>query len=288
MITNVNQILTVNKSGIPDFLKVKPFWANWKHGFVDAKARKLPTHGSNVLYGQYWESDGCCFEDAFLKIPNNGGLSFLLSSQHDLACIDIDNCKINSSRLEKILSMVPGTWCEYSPSGNGIHVWGFLPDKSSYLLPGRKTIGYHGTDYEWYGTGRGITVTGHHICGNRIVDLSPAVQYIESLRPKIIEQKHIVKPITMSVDSILEKAFHCEPNLHRMYYFGHSWPDKSREDFRFCQRMWFWLGGFGQQTIENVFQHSALYRPSKGPHYVSLTVSNAGKQWNGNYYGKKF
>lgn len=290
MITNVKQILAVNKTGIPDFLKVKPFWANWKAGFFDGKARKLPTHGSTVLRGQYWDDEGSPFEDAFPMIPNNGGLIFLLSTQHDLACIDIDNCKINSPRLEKILNLVPGTWYEYSPSGNGIHVWGVLPDKTSYLLPGRKTIGYCGKDYEWYATGRGITVTGHHVYGNSFVDLTPAVQYIESLRPKIIKQKHVVNSITitMSVDSILEKAFDREPELYRMYCFGHSWSDKSAEDFHFCQRMWFWLGGHGVSAIESVFESSALYRQDKGPHYVSTTVRNAGKRWNGTYYGKKF
>ena len=112
----------------------------------------------------------------------------------------------------------------------------------------------------------------------------------ESLRPKATEApavNNLLATNAPSVDFILQKAFDADPELQRMYYHGHSWQDKSREDFRFCQRMWFWLGGHVQQTIENVFEHSALYRKSKGPHYVALTVRNARKRWNGNYYGKK-
>ena len=78
---------------------------------------------------------------------------------------------------------------------------------------------------------------------------------------------HTLATNAPSVDFILQKAFDSDPEL---------------------QRMWFWLGGHGAQTIENVFEHSALYRKTKGPHYVALTIRNGGKRWNGNYYGKRF
>jgi len=328
MITKETKIIKVNPVGIPGFLKALPYWINWKPVFIDGKAKKLPTYGETVLRGKYWETAGRSFADALRTIPANGGLSLLLSLQTELACIDIDDCAPNSPRLNKILRLAPDAWCDLSPSGNGFHVWGFLPDKQSYLLPGRKTIGYHGKEYEWYGSGRGITVTGHPLRGNCLADLTNAVKYCESLRPKVTEaagasqniysdsfasgtaslQNHTGSAKTYgvpqntkapaanntlatnapSVDFILQKAFNADPELQRMYYHGHSWQDKSREDFRFCQRMWFWLGGYGAQTIENVFERSALYRKTKGPHYVSLTVLNAGKRWNGNYYGKKF
>ncbi|MBR4909439.1 MAG: hypothetical protein IKZ43_10565 [Acidaminococcaceae bacterium] len=315
MITKETKIIKVNPEGIPDFLKALPYWINWKPVFIDGKAKKLPTYGEAVLRGQYWETAGRSFTDACRTIPANGGLSLLLSLQNDLACIDIDDCAPGDIRLQKILQLVPGAWCDLSPSGNGIHVWGFLPNKRSYLLPGRKTIGYCGKEYEWYGSGRGITVTGHPICNsadfdcsnvpgnpvdtvsstqsiysNNLIDITPAVTFCESLRPKATEAPAVNNTLATnapSVNFILQKAFNADPELQRMYYQGHSWQDKSREDFRFCQRMWFWLGGHGQQTIENVFEHSALYRKSKGPHYVALTVCNAGKRWNGNYYGKK-
>ncbi|MBQ9697186.1 MAG: hypothetical protein IJV46_01440 [Acidaminococcaceae bacterium] len=317
MITDTTKILKVNAEGIPEFLKAQPWWINWKPVFLDGKAKKLPTLGESVLRGQYWENAGRSFADALRTMPENGGVSLLLSLQNELACIDIDDCDASDARLQKIKQLAPDAWYELSPSGHGVHVWGILTDKRSYLLPGRKTIGYCGKDYEWYASGRGITVTGHPVCninaadfgcnnvqrkfadtagstqsfyGKNLVDLTPAVKFCESLRPKIIKAPAVNNTLAAnapSVNFILQKAFTVDPELQRMYYQGHSWDDKSREDFSFCQRLWFWLGGHGQQTIENVFEHSALYRKSKGPGYVSLTVRNAAKRWNGNYYGKK-
>ena len=287
MITEHTKIIEVNPEGIPGFLKSLPYWINWKPVFMDGKAKKLPTYGETVLRGQYWETAGRTFSDALRTVPANGGLSLLLSLQNQLTCIDIDDCAPGSPRLNKILRLAPDAWCDLSPSGNGVHVWGFLPDKPSYLLPGRKTVGCHGKDYEWYGSGRGITVTGHTICGSRLTDLTNAVNFCESLRPKITgapAANNTLATNAPSVDFILQKAFDADPELQRMYYRGHSWQDKSREDFRFCQRMWFWLGGYGAQTIESVFEHSALYRKTKGPNYVALTVRNAGKRWNGKQF----
>ena len=286
MIRNINEILYVNEFGVPVFLKEKPFWENWIPLMKDGKVRKVPTNGINALHGNYWDNEGRTFTEALSTMPIHGGLSFLLSMHNNLACIDIDGCKADDDRLKKILTLSPDAWCEFSPSGNGVHVWGYLPYKSSYLLPGRTTIGYCGKEYEWYGSGRSITITGHHICGNSFVDLTNAVKFCESLRPKPIEcVNHTVIPISIDVDTILKKAFEREPPLQRMYYLGHSWSDKSAEDFYFCQRMWFWLGGHGVGAIENVFRHSALYRESKGRHYVALTIHNASKRWNGKYYG---
>lgn len=325
MITDISTILTVNADGIPGFLKSKPYWINWKPVCADGKVKKLPTYGEAVLRGRYWDTSGRTFAEAFRTMPEQGGVSLLLSMENPLACIDIDDCIGDDPRLLKILQLVPNAWHELSPSGYGVHVWGVLPDKKAYLLPGRNQIGYHGSEYEWYGSGRAITVTGHQLKENRqtnpknaaavtennfpgtkspagsfeaalpeyyfrgncLPDLTPAVAFCESLRPKTFFQK-AVPTAPLPVESILQKAFACDPELQRMFYEGHSWQDKSREDFSFCCRLWFWLGSHGARAIETVFERSALYRRSKGAHYVGLTVRNAGKRWDGNYYGKRF
>ena len=63
----------------------------------------------------------------------------------------------------------------------------------------------------------------------------------ESLRPKATEApavNNLLATNAPSVDFILQKTFDADPELQHMYSHGHSWQDKSREDFRFCQRMW--------------------------------------------------
>ena len=103
MITEDTKIIEVNPDGVPEFLKALPYWINWKPVFIDGKAKKLPTYGETVLRGQYWETEGRSFADAFRTLPANGGVSLLLSLQNELACIDIDDCVPGSPRLNKIL-----------------------------------------------------------------------------------------------------------------------------------------------------------------------------------------
>ena len=117
--------------------------------------------------------------------------------------------------------------------------------------------------------------------------MTAAVRFCESMRPRIVERKHDIIPVNISVEEILHKAFEKDSELKRMYYQGHSWQDKSAEDYNFCKRLWFWLGGHGAEIIEAVFMQSALYRKEKGPGYPALTIRNAGRRWNGNYYGKR-
>lgn len=108
MITKETKIIEVNLIGIPEFLKDLPYWINWKPVFIDGKAKKLPTYSETVLRGQYWVTAGRPFADALRTVPANGGLSLLLSTQNELACIDIDDCTPGSPRLNKILRFAPG------------------------------------------------------------------------------------------------------------------------------------------------------------------------------------
>ena len=288
MIREGNEILKVNVDSIPSFLKDQPFWVNWKVDYKDGKGRKIPTYGNTNLWGQYWDTCGKSFEEVVKTIPAEGGLSFMLTKRNRIACIDIDNCTENDPRVVRILELAPDAWCEYSPSGNGIHIWGQLPDKEAFARPGYKTIGHGGKDYEWFATGRAMTVTGRHISGNSFPDLSRAISYCESLCPEEKKVEHKIIPVDFSVNELLEKAFQKDSELAYMFYHGHSEEDKSREDFRFCRKLWFWVGGRGAGAVEAVFRNSAMYREDKGSHYPTLTVQKAEQYWNGEYYGQRW
>lgn len=286
MLLQGKPVLPVDPDNVPWFLKNQAYWTNWKPVYIDGKARKVQTYGYRTLTGPYYETEGRPLRRVTQSIPENGGIGFILSVRHPFACIDIDDCRPDDERLRQILELAPDAWCEYSPSGNGIHVWGVLPDKESYRLPERKQIGYSGKKYEWYAAGRSLTVTGHHLTGEACTDLTKAILFIEKNRPRPPVIKHEIIPVSMSVSEILDKAFEKDPDLRQMYYHGHSWQDKSAEDFHFCRKLWFWLGGHGEKTVETVFRNSAMYREHKGNHYPGLTVKNAERRWNGNYYGK--
>jgi primase-polymerase (primpol)-like protein len=92
----------------------------------------------------------CSFHDATTSTAGVG-LGFVLGD--GVGCIDLDHCLDAdgnpNEQARRILSMAPATFIEVSPSGDGLHIWGKLPQ-----APGRRANGV-----EVYSTGRYITVT---------------------------------------------------------------------------------------------------------------------------------
>lgn len=80
------------------------------------------------------------------------GLGFVLNGD-GIACVDLDHC-INDGVLEpwaeEILERTPATYVEVSPSGTGLHIFGFATVGAGRNLGG----------VEFYDRGRYMTVTG--------------------------------------------------------------------------------------------------------------------------------
>lgn len=99
------------------------------------------------------------------------GLGFVLSSVDRLACIDLDHALIGgvlAGWARDIVDRMPRTYIEVSPSGTGLHIWG-------YGAVGRGRRIRHGEAcVEVYDRGRYITVTGEPFEGapSSLADLS--------------------------------------------------------------------------------------------------------------------
>lgn len=81
------------------------------------------------------------------------------------ACLDLDHCLTRerpNALAREVLERVPGAYVEVSPSGDGLHVWGWCGER-----PGRRRGGV-----EAYSAGRYITVTGRVFRKGGLVDLS--------------------------------------------------------------------------------------------------------------------
>ncbi len=82
------------------------------------------------------------------------GAGFVLDGD-GIVCVDLDHC-LRGGRLTAdgavLLEGCPSTWVEVSPSGTGLHVWG-------YADVCERRVGEAGR-CEVYGWGRYITVTG--------------------------------------------------------------------------------------------------------------------------------
>lgn len=95
------------------------------------------------------------YEDAVAS-PHGDGLGFVLNGD-GIVCIDLDDCVVDGVPNEKaraLLKMLPRTYVEFSPSGRGLHVWGFAD-----LVSGHRFV-RDGLKVEVYPNGRYLTVTG--------------------------------------------------------------------------------------------------------------------------------
>jgi primase-polymerase (primpol)-like protein len=88
------------------------------------------------------------------------GVSFVLDGQ-GLGGIDIDKCVVNGKpnpMAMQLLNRLNASYIEYSPSGTGLHAFGYLEN----LKSGRRG-NYNGLKVEFYTNERQLTVTGHTI-----------------------------------------------------------------------------------------------------------------------------
>jgi len=95
------------------------------------------------------------FEDA-RSAKSGDGLGFVLNGD-GVVCVDLDDCVRDGVVSEQALALIesmPSTYVEFSPSGRGLHVWGF-----GMVEAGRRFV-RDGLKVEVYGDGRYLTVTG--------------------------------------------------------------------------------------------------------------------------------
>lgn len=81
-----------------------------------------------------------------------------------IGCIDLDHCLrggVPTPAAAAFLATVPDTYIEVSPSGDGLHIWGYLPEG-----PGRRFVTGSGLCMEIYSVGRYITVTSQPFAGS--------------------------------------------------------------------------------------------------------------------------
>ena len=100
------------------------------------------------------------------------GIGFALGE--DIGCIDLDDAIVDGQVqdwAQDILDQLPSTFIEVSQSGNGLHIFGLIPER-----PGRNT----GRGVEVYSAGRFIAMTGDRFdnAPSRLADLSSLVSRI--------------------------------------------------------------------------------------------------------------
>jgi primase-polymerase (primpol)-like protein len=114
---------------------------------------------------------------SYTRVRSHRRKGFVLGD--GIACLDLDHCIVDGGVVlwaRKVLRQTPGCYVEYSPSGEGLHIWG-----RGHLEPGRK-VRFAGGTVEAYSQGRYITVTSRRFgrSPSRLGDLEPFLKVLLS------------------------------------------------------------------------------------------------------------
>lgn len=168
----------MNIDYIPAKLKAIPRWLVWKLEERAGKSTKVPYQAdgrpAKVNDPATWTS----YESALSAYQGGGfsGLGIVLTDSDELVGIDLDNClnpdtgELNDEAAA-IVAMLP-TYCEVSPSGRGLRLFGF-----GTLPPGGRRKGA----VEIYSAGRYLTVTGDRFNGyTALANITPQLAEVHA------------------------------------------------------------------------------------------------------------
>lgn len=133
-------------------------WVRWKPIRRNSRWTKMPLRPDGRSASSTDRRTWSSHSGAKAASPD-GRLGFVLGA--GVGCIDLDHCLIGDGRTgnaaptvwaQAVLDSVD-TYVEVSPSGDGLHVWGLLPEAAGRVIRDGRSI-------EVYATARFMTVTG--------------------------------------------------------------------------------------------------------------------------------
>lgn len=146
-------------------------WLRWERSQRGSRITKRPVAVSGRAGSSTNADTWSDYETAKASTVGHG-VGFALGD--GIGCVDLDDALVDgqvTDWAQEILDQTPSTFIEVSQSGNGLHIFGLLPERS-----GRNT----GHGVEVYSAGRFIAMTGDRFANSpsRLADLSSLVSRI--------------------------------------------------------------------------------------------------------------
>jgi len=129
-----------------------------RHQWVRRTDRKVPLSviGPKVRPASSTNPESWASYSAVSRSTAGAGIGFVLSATDRLVCIDLDHALLEGELrpwARRIVDTLPTTYIEISPSGTGLHAWGFgTVGQGRRIRRGESSV-------EVYDRGRYITVT---------------------------------------------------------------------------------------------------------------------------------
>ncbi|RYZ32039.1 MAG: DNA primase [Propionibacteriaceae bacterium] len=163
-------------AGVPVELRRMRRWTRWSRIRRGTAVTKLPLTVDGRAASSTDPSTWATWDRA-QRSRFGTGLGFVLAGDGVLA-FDLDECVDEhgavSAPAQDLLRTLPRTWVELSPSGRGLHVWGY-----GTVGKGRRFVTAGGLRVELYDRGRFVTVSGRPVVLAPLADVGQALALLE-------------------------------------------------------------------------------------------------------------
>src|SRR5438445_564404 len=126
--------MSVNVESIPDELKARDQWLNWRRAARDGKPTKIPYASKTGVNASVTDpSTWATFEEALAACPNYDGAGYVLTPDDPYTGVDLDRCLDPATgKLDPWARSIVDqlhSYTEVSPSGEGVRIFvrGSLP-----------------------------------------------------------------------------------------------------------------------------------------------------------------
>lgn len=170
----------------PEALRKLPGWLTWRYEHHDgeSKARKVPYYASGGRrHGVQGRAEDraqlTTFDAARAAAARRGfdGVGLALMPEFGIVALDFDRCMVDGGVHPDVVTLVGGTYAEYSPSGEGVRA--FMRGN----LGNSKATRGEGFGFEVFSTKGFVTFTGNRLdvtdllgAENVVAEVSPAVR----------------------------------------------------------------------------------------------------------------
>lgn len=197
-------LLPVNPDGIPMQMRSLKRWCVWVATWIPERGKYdkrpvSPATGAGLSSRDI--SKWATFDVAFAAYKRNpslyAGLGFVIAKGDNIFCIDLDKCMPNGAPDAKARDVITAvqTFTEYSPSGEGAHLWG-SGEVGQDCVKGVEV--YQGNSPRY------VTVTGTAIAGAPETWRSVVTDVLQAVIDTYGQRKTTAEVIEMQAPEILD------------------------------------------------------------------------------------
>ena len=283
----------LHPESIPAELKAIPRWLLWKLETRAGKPTKTPYQVSGALAKVNDPATWSDFDTILTAYLRSGwsGIGIVLTEDDDLVGVDLDKVLDPDTgelapEASRIVADLP-TYCEVSPSGRGLRLFGF-----GKLPQGGRRKGH----VEMYEAGRYLTVTGNQFNGHgSLAEITPQLTQVHARifgagkagagSNPVDAKPGPMDPPNLDDADLLDKARRARngADFERLWAGDASahGGDESAADLALCNLLSFWTSNDAAR-IDRLFRQSGLMRPkwdkrhhADGRTYGQATIEKA-------------